>query len=206
MAREMRPACSLNNPLFNMGESTAQDLPLGELIDLAGIDHIRSLRLGYRSSEGVLALRQCIGERVGVAPGSVLTTTGTALAIALLALEVCRPSDEVVLVTPCFPPSRDVMVGCGVDIREVQLDFEAGYAVDPERIAASLTDRTRLVCIASPQNPSGVQASLQTLQDILRQMALRAPRALLFVDETYREATYGEQPVLPSAASLDERV
>jgi hypothetical protein len=64
------------NPRFNMGESTAQDLTLGELMNLAGIDHIRSLRLGYRSSEGVLALRQCIGERVGVAPGSVLTTTG----------------------------------------------------------------------------------------------------------------------------------
>jgi aspartate/methionine/tyrosine aminotransferase len=84
------------------------------------------------------------------------------------------------------------MVGCGVDIREVRLDFDDAYAVDPERIAAALTDRTRLVCIASPQNPSGVQTPLGVLRELLRQMAKRAPQALLFVEETYREACYGE--------------
>jgi DNA-binding transcriptional MocR family regulator len=47
---------------------------------------------------------------------------------------------------------------------------------------------------------------LAVLQELLRQMAKRAPQALLFVDETYREACYGDRPALPSAAALDERV
>ncbi|KQP18258.1 pyridoxal phosphate-dependent aminotransferase [Pseudorhodoferax sp. Leaf267] len=194
------------NRRFNLAESTAKDLTLGELLDIAGLDQMRTLRLGYSSSEGLASLREAVGERSGVAADCVLTTTGTALGLALLALEVCRPGDEVVLVTPCFPPSRDVMVGCGASIVEVRLAFADGYRADAECIAAALSERTRLVCIASPQNPNGVQTPVPVLQQILRHMADRAPQALLFVDETYREATYGDTPAIPSAAALDPRV
>ncbi len=195
----------VNRP-FNLAESTSQDLTVGELLDLAGLDRIRGLKLGYGTSAGSMALREEIGRVCKVSPEQVVTTQGTALGLFLLAFESCRAGDEAVLATPCFPLSRDSLHGAGVDVREVRLSFENAYRLDVDRIGAALTPRTRLVSIASPQNPSGVQAPRADIEQLLASMQKRSPRALLFIDETYREASYGDAPVAESLAALDPRI
>jgi len=184
----------VNRPL-NLAESTSQDLTVGELLDMAGLDRIRDLKLGYGTSAGSLALREAIAESCGVSAEQIITTQGTALGLFLLAFEVCRSGDEAVLATPCFPPSRDCLVGAGVNVREIKLTFEHGYRLDLDRIDASLSSKTKLVSIASPQNPAG-----------LALMEKRSPEAILFVDETYREAAYGDDAVADSFAVLDTRI
>ena len=195
----------VNRP-FNLAESTSQDLTVGELLDLAGLDRIRGLKLGYGRAAGSLALRAEIAKACRVSPDQVVTTQGTALGLYLLALEACRPGDEAVLATPCFPPSRDSLRGAGVEVREVRLSFDAGFRLDVARIAAALTPRTRLLSIASPQNPGGVQASRAEVEQLLAAMGTRSPHALLFIDETYREASYGDAPPAGSFAALDPRI
>ncbi|WP_241495944.1 pyridoxal phosphate-dependent aminotransferase [Paraburkholderia monticola] len=195
----------VNRP-FNLAESTSQDLTVGELLDLAGLERIRDLKLGYGTSAGSLALREAIAEGCGVSAEQIITTQGAALGLFLLAYEVCRPGDEAVLATPCFPPSRDCLLGAGVDVREVKLSFENGYRLELDPIAASLSSKTKLVSIASPQNPTGVQVSRTDIEKLLVLMETRSPRALLFVDETYREAAYGDEAVVDSFASLDARI
>lgn len=195
----------VNRP-FNLAESTSQDLSLGELLDLPGLENIRDLKLGYGTSAGALALRREIAEACGVPTEHVITTQGTALGLFLLAFEVCRAGDEAVLATPCFPPSRDCLLGAGVTVREVKLSFESGYRLDLGRIEESLTSKTKLVSIASPQNPSGVRTSRADVEKLLGSMARLSPDALLFIDETYREATYGDGAVVESFASLDPRI
>ena len=195
----------VNRP-FNLAESTSQDLTVGELLDLAGLDSIRGLKLGYGSSAGSVALREEIAQACKVAPEEVVTTQGTALGLFLLALEACRAGDEAVLTTPCFPLSRDSLIGAGADVREIKLSFENRYRLDLDRIGTALTARTKLVSIASPQNPSGVQASRADVEQLLALMQKRAPQALLFIDETYREASYGDAPVAESLAAIDPRI
>jgi aspartate/methionine/tyrosine aminotransferase len=195
----------VNRP-FNLAESTSQDLTVGELLDLAGLDRIRDLKLGYGTSSGSLALREAIAEGCGVPAEQIITTQGTALGLFLLAFEVCRPGDEAVLATPCFPPSRDCLAGAGVTVREVKLSFENNYRLDLNQIDASLSPKTKLVSIASPQNPSGVQTSRADIEKLLVLMERRSPEAILFVDETYREATYGDNAVADSFAALDSRI
>jgi hypothetical protein len=195
----------VNRP-FNLAESTSQDLTVGELLDLAGLDRIRGLKLGYGTSSGSIALREEIAQVCKVSPEHVITTQGTALGLFLLAFEACRGGDEAVLATPCFPLSRDSLLGAGVDVREVGLSFENAYRLDPDRIGSALTPRTRLVSIASPQNPSGVQAARADIEQLLAWMQKRSPQALLFIDETYREASYGDAPVAESLAALDPRI
>ena len=191
---------------FNLAESTSQDLTVGELLDLAGLDRIRDLKLGYGKSAGALELREAIADACQVPAGHVVTTQGTALGLFLLAFEACRPGDEAVLATPCFPPSRDCLLGAGVEVREVPASFEQGYRLDLDRMAASLSAKTRLVSIASPQNPSGVATSRAVVEQLLALMARRSPQALLFIDETYREAAYGDDPAADSFAALDPRI
>lgn len=195
----------VNRP-FNLAESTSQDLTVGDLIDLAGLERIRDLKLGYGTSSGSAVLREAIADSVGVTPDQILTTQGTALGLFLLAFELCRSGDEAVLATPCFPPSRDCLLGLGVEVREVALSFDDGYRLDPDRVAAVLSDRTRLVSLASPQNPSGIQVPRMVIEKILALLDERCPNAILFVDETYREAAYGRDPAADSFASLGPRI
>ncbi|WCM27332.1 pyridoxal phosphate-dependent aminotransferase [Sphingomonas sp. QA11] len=196
---------NVNRP-HNLAESTSRDLTVGEVLDLAGLDRIRDLNLGYGKSAGALDLREAITDACAVPADHIVTTQGTALGIFLLALELCRAGDEAVLVSPCFPLSRDSLVGAGARVREVALSFDSGYQLDPDRIEASLSTRTRLVSLASPQNPSGIQTSRAVIENLLAMMERRSPQALLFIDETYREATYGDAPPVDSFAGFDPRI
>lgn len=182
----------VNRPL-NLAESTSQDLTVGELLDLVDLDALRALKLGYATSAGAPELREAIGQACAVPAAQVLTTQGTAHGLFLLALEACGPGDEAVLITPCFPPSRDGLIGAGAVVREVTSSFDHGYRLDLDRIAAAMSPRTTLVSLASPQNPSGVQTSRTEVERLLDLMRIKAPKAVLFIDETYREATYGDQ-------------
>jgi aspartate/methionine/tyrosine aminotransferase len=195
----------VNRP-FNLAESTSQDLTVGDVLDLAGLETLRGLKLGYGRSAGSAELREQIAKVCQVPAEHIVTTQGTALGLFLLAFETCRPGDEAVLVTPCFPPSRDCLLGAGVTVREVRLRFEDDYRLDPDALAASLSAQTKLVSLASPQNPSGVRTPRATVEKILALLEARAPQAILFIDETYREATYGNEVAPDSLAALDPRI
>jgi len=195
----------VNRP-FNLAESTSQDLTVGDVLDLAGLETLRGLKLGYGRSTGSTELREEIAKVCQVPTEHIVTTQGTALGLFLLAFETCRPGDEAVLVTPCFPPSRDCLLGAGVTVREVRLTFEDAYRLDLDALAACLSAKTRLVSLASPQNPSGVRTPRATIEKIVALLEARAPQAVLFIDETYREATYGNEAAPDSFAGLHPRI
>lgn len=195
----------VNRP-FNLAESTSQDLTVGDVLDLAGLETLRGLKLGYGRSAGSVELREEIAKACKVPAEQIVTTQGTALGLFLLAFEVCRPGDEAVLVSPCFPPSRDCLIGAGVNVRDIKLTFENNYELDLEELAASLSPKTKLVSLASPQNPSGVRTTHDTVEKLLALLERRAPEAILFIDETYREATYGIEAAPDSFAGLHPRI
>ena len=105
-----------------------------------------------------------------------------------------------------LPTSRDCLIGAGVNVCEIKLSFESGYQLDVAQIAAAFSPRTKLVSIASPQNPSGVQTSRSMVERLLSLMEATCPQAILFIDETYREATYGTGSMVESFAGLHTRI
>ena len=191
---------------FNLAESTVCSLRFGDLLALVqergGLD---DLALDYGDPAGAPALRQEIGTNCGISPDAILTLPGTMLGLYLLAAATCGDGGEAVLVTPCFGPMRAALERAGMPIRSARLRFEDGYQADVARIAAVLRPETRLVCIANPQNPSGVRVPREAIVALLAVMMRRAPRALLFLDETYREATHGGAAPA-SVAGLDPRL
>lgn len=195
------------NRKYNLAESTAQDLSFGEILDFAGgVAALGELKMGYGSSTGLPQLRAAVAALTGVHPDHVITTQGTALGLFLLAFELCRPGDEAVIVMPCFPPSRDSLAGAGVILRECRLTFDNGYRLTSDLLEPLLNERKKLVSVASPQNPSGVRTTPEEIETIIEQMRAKAPSARLFVDETYRDAAYGNDPIPPSAATLDDNI
>ncbi|WP_030447758.1 pyridoxal phosphate-dependent aminotransferase [Actinocatenispora sera] len=187
---------------YDLAESTCPALRVDEIIDPA---ELAALTLGYGTSPGDADLRALVAADTGVRPEQVLVTTGAAGAMALLALD--RSPGRVLVVGPCFPPASTVPAGLGAEVDVVSGRFDDGYRLPVDAVADRLTDTTRLVSLASPQNPAGVRYTDDELAALLAAVTERAaPDAIVLVDETYRASTYGATPVPPSAATLSPRV
>jgi aspartate/methionine/tyrosine aminotransferase len=149
-------------------------------------------------------LRAEIAAEVGVEADQVLVTAGAASAMHAIALAV--PPGDAVVVTPCFPPARTVPAAVGLRVVEVGLSFPDGYRLDLSAVADALSDRTRLVSLASPQNPSGVRFTETEVHDLLTVIDRRAPDAVLLLDETYRQTVFGDAKIPASMAGAHPRL
>ncbi|WET78986.1 pyridoxal phosphate-dependent aminotransferase [Amycolatopsis sp. QT-25] len=188
---------------YDLAESTCPPL---RVADLADPGELADMALGYGTSRGDTELRELIAAGAGVRAEQVLVTVGAIEAMFLLAQATCVPGDRVLLITPCFPPARTVPEGLGARVDVVPLSFDDGYRLALDTVADALTPRTRLVSLASPQNPSGVRFTDDELRGLLTVVADRAPEAVVLVDETYRESTYDDDPTPWSAAAMSPQL
>ncbi len=193
-------------PRYDLAESIGPDLPLADLLDASADDGLGELALSYGTAQGNPDLRALIAEQHGVSPDDVVVTVGGMHALFLIALILCERGDEVATTTPSFPVARNALDVVGADVRDLSLAFDKGYRLDPDDLSGQLSEKTTLVFLASPQNPSGVSIAHETLRAVLAVMEERCPDAYLLLDETYREAAYGEDPVAPTAVGLNDKV
>ena len=89
----------------------------------------------------------------------------------------------------------------GATVHTLDVSFDGGYRVDLDQLRSLLSTRTKLVSLASPQNPSGVEVPQDTIASIVTMMSTICPEAYLLIDETYREGAYGNEPERPSAVT-----
>ena len=193
-------------PRYDLAGSVGPDLRLGDVLDPSAQPSFGNMALGYGTAQGDPRLRTLIADAHGVSADDVLVTVGGMHALFLIAFVLCDRGDEAVTVSPMFPLARNTLDGVGAKIRTVALSFDRGYQLDAADIGRHLSERTKLVSLASPQNPSGVASSPKIVRDIAALMEERCPEAYLLLDETYREAAYGDDPVAPSAVGLSQRV
>lgn len=194
------------NLAYNLAESTAQDLQVGDLITPEFFDRFNNLRLGYGASQGSDELRTLIAESLQISAQNILITNGAAAAIFLTVLVLCNAGDEVITVTPNFPPTLDIISAIGAVRRTVKLSFEQGYRLTANDVSGYLSPRTKLVILVSPHNPSGAAMPAGDVAMISEMVAAKCPEAWLLIDETYREATYGDESKIETFANLSERV
>ena len=193
-------------PRYDLGESVGPDLSLSEVLASSPKGSFDDMALGYGSAQGDPRLRGLIADAHGASADDVVVTVGGMHALFLVAFVVCDPGDEAVAVSPMFPLARNALQAVGATIRTVPLSFDRGYRIDLADVAECLTARTRLVSLATPQNPSGVATSPATVRELVASMTERCPDAYLLLDETYREAAHGDDAVAPSAVGLSRRV
>ncbi|MDQ0379981.1 pyridoxal phosphate-dependent aminotransferase [Amycolatopsis thermophila] len=184
-------------PRYDLAESTCGDLTVADLVDAGGL---AKFQLGYGTSAGDPELRTLLAARLGVSADEVLVTTGAGTALFLVALVA---AGETVVVQPGYPPMLGAVRGLGEPVRTVRLRFDDGYRLDVPALREALSPRTRLVMLATPQNPSGVAFTRDEVSSALSAMAEVCPEAVLLVDENYREAAYS--PV-ESFATVSPRV
>ena len=191
---------------YDLGRSTSNNLSFAEVLNDALVAEIREQSAGYGATSGDDRLRVAIAGNVGLHSDHVLTTNGAIGALHLAIFCLCDQGDEVVTVTPGFPATFDLIQALGAVKKSLTLHFDDSYALDIGRLIPLLNERTKLVVLISPHNPSGVTTSPEVVAEVLHVMATHSPEACLLMDETFREASYGVHPAMPSFAPLSERV
>jgi aspartate/methionine/tyrosine aminotransferase len=193
-------------PVYNLAASYAADLTWRDLVSLGADRVLHELSIGYGTSRGSEILRAAIARSVGVGADDVIVTTGSTSALFMSVFLLAGDGDEVVTVTPNFPPTLDAIDAAGANRRLVRLTFEEGYRLPIDRLAHALSPRTTLVILVSPGNPSGVSMRDAELESAIAVIAERAPRARVLIDEVYRRATYGGSPPMESAVKAHPAV
>ena len=190
---------------YDLAESVGPDLRLGDLVR-DNWRELADLPLGYGSAQGRLDLRQAIAALHDVDANDVIVTVGGMHALYLIAAILCAPGEEAVLISPSFPNTRAVLEAAGAQVKTLHLSFDEGYRLSAATLRQQLSPRTRLICLASPQNPSGVIIPTETIANVIRAMLDVCPDAFLLLDETYREAVYGNNATVPSPVYLSPRI
>lgn len=182
----------------NLAESSVTDAALGDLADGLG-----ALVLQYGDHLGLPELRATVAsDGEGLDADDVMVTPGAVAALFIIHTTLLEAGDHAVIARPNYATNVETPRAIGADVSFLDLSFEEGWAVDPERLAALVTPRTRLISLTAPHNPTGSMLSRETL-DAAIAIAERSGARLL-IDETYREMTFGEP--LPVAAPLSPSV
>lgn len=151
-------------------------------------------RLSLYPDGGCHDLRGAVARKLGV-PGDWLTFgNGSDEIIHMLGLTFLTEGDEVVVGDPTFVLYEAAATLAGAKTVKVPLT-RPDYAHDAEAMVNAYTDRTRLVFVANPHNPTGSKIGKKAVNHILANLPARA---LLILDEAYGEYVYGD-PDFPAA-------
>lgn len=149
---------------------------------------LASLHRYPESTAPVLVAR--LAERYAVSPAEVLVGNGSNELIELLVRACIAPGDEAVVSAHAFAVYAIIVGAAGGRVREVPM---AGFTHDVAAMAAAVTERTRLLFVANPNNPTGTIVRREAWAG-LRQ-ALRGRGVVIVADEAYAE--FVEDPAWP---------
>lgn len=170
--------------------------------------------LAYAPSDGFEAYRVALagyfsevsaeGGGAPVGAGDIVITTGGSEALLFAIAATCDPGDELLVCEPYYTNYFGFAHMLSVGVRPVTTYAGEGFRIDPARVEAAITERTRALVLSTPGNPTGVvlgAAELAALAGVCRR------RGLFFIsDEVYREFVYDlpEGSRAPSALSLPD--
>lgn len=181
------------------------DVPTFSNVVRAGVDAIEAGRTRYNPPAGVPALRAAIaadaGRRRGIEirPAQVVVGPGAKPALFFPTLALVGPGDEVIYPDPGFPTyAAMISVAGGVPV-PVPLSEAADFAFDLAAFESLVTDRTRMIILNSPSNPTGGVMPTAALEQVA-EAALRHD-AWVLSDEIYSRLVYGGD-MAPSIAEL----
>ncbi|MAR12993.1 MAG: aspartate aminotransferase [Blastopirellula sp.] len=174
------------------------DFDVPEEVRAACVEAIESGKNGYALTQGMPVLREKlqadVDQQWGHADRRVFVCSGTSGGLVLAMLSLVNPGDEVIVFDPFFvmyEPLTKLVGGVPVSI-----DTHPDFRVDLDRVADAITDKTKMILVNSPANPTGVTMTKAELQG-LAELAAKHDIALVS-DEIYRQFCYDEPFVSPA--------
>lgn len=195
-------ALAVQTGAINLGQGFPDTDGPPQVLD-AAVRAIQEGRNQYPPGLGVPELRNAIAAHQHHWYGltydpdtEVLVTAGATEAIAAALLALCETGDEVVTFEPYYDSYAAGIAMAGAHRKTVTLRPPA-YSFDPDELRAAVTDRTRLLLVNSPHNPTGAVFDREQLEQIA---AVALERDLLVVtDEVYEHMTFDGRAHVPLA-------
>ena len=171
------------------------DMPTPAPIVEAGIKALRDGHHGYTPATGILPLREAVARdihrrhRVEVSPDSVLIVPGGKVTMFMAILMFGAPGAEILYPDPGFPIYRSMIEFTGATPVPVPIREENGFAFSAADTLSLISDKTRLLIVNSPANPTGGVTPKHEIDALVAGLA-RHPDVAVLSDEIYGTMTY----------------
>ena len=176
----------------------------------AGCDALRKGFTHYGPSAGMMELREVIARyvsetrRVNVTPDEVVVVPGGKPIIFFSILALAEVGDEVIYPNPGFPIYESMINYVGAKAVPIRLREELDFRLDVDELASLINDRTKLVIVNSPQNPTGGVLTKEDIAAVARTIGGR--NIMVLSDEIYSRLVFeGEEHSIMSEDGMKER-
>jgi len=195
---------------YEMAETDIKPFTLRELLELGDFEELKdelfNMRLGYNNpTKGSDRLRELVATLYGngTTANNVLMTTGAIEADFLVANVLVSPGDSVVVQFPAYQALYSTAEARGANVKYWKMKFEDGFEPKIEELENLIDERTKLVVLNIPNNPTGAVISEEQLRTVLKW----AEEGDFYVlcDEVYHDLKLRDGVVPPYGRSLSER-
>lgn len=195
--------------LFDLGNTTVQNLSLDELFEIAQenkqnyLDNICSQKLGYGYIKGYPKLKEGISKLYKtLSQDDIIPTIGAAGANHLVFYSLVEPTDRVISVIPTYQQLYSIPQSFGADVQYLHLTQENKFLPDINELKELVTSNTKLICLNNPNNPTGSLIPEKKLLEIIE--IAKSVNAYILSDEVYRGLNQTDE-YIPSVADLYEK-
>lgn len=190
---------------FSIGNPS---VPAPKSVDDAIIDLVNnfdSVALhGYTSAQGDAHVRETISNYINdkfgtnVTANNIYMTCGAAASLTIVMNAILQKDDECIVFTPYFPEYGVFIERTGAKLVEVKSQ-EKTFQIDMDNLEKAINEKTKAVIINSPNNPSGVVYTVETIEKMCQLLKKKEEEyghpIFLITDEPYRELVYDDTEV-----------
>lgn len=176
------------------------DFDTPDHIKAAAIDAIKAGQTKYTAVDGTAELKQAVVDKFSRENGldfglnQVLVSCGAKHSISNLLAAVLNPDDEVIIPAPYWVSYPDMVLLAGGQSVIVETTQEENFKISPEQLENAITDKTRLIILNTPSNPTGKayrKAELHALGEVL----LKYPDVMIATDDIYEHIYWGDEEI-----------
>ncbi|GAA4819674.1 aminotransferase [Marinicella pacifica] len=185
------------------------DFDTPEHIKQAAIEAINQGKTKYTAVDGTPELKQAIinklqrDNQVDYQASEILVSNGAKHSIFNLLNAVINPGDEVIIPAPYWVSYPDMTLLAGGRSVIVQTDAEQAFKMTADQLSNAITDKTKLIILNSPSNPTGQVYSRDELTAIAEVLKAH-PQVLMLTDDIYEHIYWGVEPMTNPVALFPE--
>lgn len=151
----------------------------------------------YCDPKGILGLREAISHQMfatrglTISPDRIVVFPGAKPSIGFSQQVYCNPGDQVIYPSPGYPIYESFIRYIGAEPKPIHLKEETGFLFDPNELSAAINEKTKLIFLNFPSNPTGAIATLEQLH-ALRKVILEkcSPELRIYSDEIYENIVF----------------
>jgi len=186
------------------------DCPTFAPIIQAAVEALQKGKTGYTPASGIPELRKACAEKLQKENGietkmeQVIVGPGAKFSCFTAVAALCGPGDEVIIPAPYWLSYPEMVRGVGATPVFISTKAENNYELDPADLEAAITDRTRMLILNTPSNPTGAIYRRQTLEKIA-EIAVRKD-IMVMSDEIYEKLVYDDSLPHNSIGSFSKEI